>query len=343
MKQFRKWNDLNQFHEVRGNLNSPRVHNMLKAVDYKIPYSFKIKLHGTNACVRIESDGKVVAQKRSSDIPSNSDNAGFRAWVESQESYFATLAQSDKVVYLYGEWCGPGIQSNVACSETKTKMFWVFSVDLVQDGQLLYRYYHPDLIDARLGKQMPDEMLVVPWHSHLTIDFMDPPKTKEALDKLNVVVEAIGEQDPLLKELFDIEGCGEGLVAYPRLGTCSGVGAYKGDEEYFNWFNFKAKSEYHRVNKTKTAVAFDPEKFASVQMFADSYCTEQRLLQAFVEGVEGRKDMRLTPDFIKWVVRDIWKESETEREVSPDLDWKAVSKACSSRAVLWYKAKVQEI
>jgi hypothetical protein len=252
------------------------------------------------------------------------------------------LADADATTFIYGEWCGPGIQDGVACSETKGKKFYPFAVDYYREDKFALRVYEPSLIESILQSSCPDDILVVPWfREEIVIDFIEKEKTRAALDELNLIVETIGQRDPLMYELFEIEGAGEGVVAFPLLGKTAGV--YHEDEEYFSWFNFKAKSEAHRVNKQKTSVAFDPQKFASIQLFADSYCTEARFEQAFNEAVSRKKDMRLTPDFIKWVVSDIYKESNTEREASPDLDWKAISKACSSRAVMWYKSKVQEI
>lgn len=339
MKKFRRWNDIQQFHEVVKNLNYPRIHAALATVDHKLPFGFKVKLHGTNACVRIESDGKVVPQKRNSDIIAPADNGGFRAWVESEERYFAGLANSVFDTYVYGEWCGPGIQSGVACSETKIKTFNVFAIDYCQEGKLSLRLYCPTLIENLLG-EMPDQIVVIPWHSFATIDFMEKAKVEASLNALNHTVEAIGERCPLMHDLYEIEGAGEGLVAFPLMGKSKGQ--YEADEEYFSWFNFKAKSEAHRVNAKPKAASFDPEKYASIQLFADAYCTEQRFEQAFKEAVDEQKDMRRTPDFIKWVVQDIHKESQSEREES-EIDWKAASKACSTRAVLWYKAKVQQL
>lgn len=344
-KKFKKWNDLNQFHEVKRNLNYPRCYNALRDNDMKLTFGLKVKLHGTNACVRIEEDGKVVPQKRSSDIGYQEkmdgavfkDNAGFARWVESNESFFGDLAKADRTRYIYGEWAGPGVQKGVACSDTENKVFYVFALDEVTESDTI-RYYEPSEIEELLGEHTPDDVVVIPWFGNIDIDFEDANETKTALLKLNKDVEKIGEVDPLIKELFDIEGNGEGLVAYPLLGREKG--RYYGDEEYFSWFNFKAKSEAHRVNKTKTAVQFDPDKFANVQKFADFYVTENRLLQGLKEGVNEELDMKRTSDFIGWVVRDIYKESTSEREANPDLDWRACSKTCSSRAVMWYKKRV---
>lgn len=343
VKMFKKWNDLQQFHEVTKNLNYPRIHTALHTNGYKIQYGLKIKLHGTNAAIRIEPDGKVTAQKRSSDISVTSDNAGFANWVAEHESRFISLARSDETVYIYGEWVGPGIQSGVAVSELKEKHFFVFAVDIHDDlGNYKYRLYCPDAIEELLGEGMHENVIVIPWFDKIEINFLEKAKTEEALLRLNLVVEKIGECDPLIKDIFELEGAGEGVVAYPLLGYEPGR-LYSAGEEYFSWFNFKAKSEAHRVNKTKTAVQFDPEKYASIQIFADHYCTEQRLLQGFREAVSETRDSRLTGDFIKWVVQDIYKESKTELEASPELDWKAISKACSSRAAQWYKGKVAEL
>jgi hypothetical protein len=342
MRGFKKWTDLQQFHEVVKNLNYPRIHRCLQENNYTIPFGLKIKLHGTNACIRIEHDGKVVAQKRSSDIVAPADNAGFRAWVEDNEAYFARLANSTCSTYVFGEWCGPGIQSDVACSMTRQKFFYVFAIEYFNDEEFISRIYNPSYIEKALEfGGMPDGLIVLPWQDHIKINFLEKAQTDIALLKLNKLVEAIGECDPFIEKTFEIQGAGEGVVAYPLLGE--NEGSYLKGEEYFGWFGFKAKSEAHRVNKTKKAATFDPEKYASTQLFADAYCSEQRFLQGFTEAVQGRKDMRLTPDFIRWVVQDIWKESKTEREASPDLDWKTCCKAISSRAVMWYKSKVQEL
>jgi hypothetical protein len=339
-KLFKKWNDLNQFHEVRKNLNYPRIWQCLKDNDFRIAFGLKIKLHGTNACVRIEPDGKVVAQKRSSDA--SEGHFGFAGWVADNETYFASLANVDATRYIYGEWCGPGVQQGVACSMTEDKFFYPFAIDeAIVDVDETLRYYDPQDIETMLGTNCPNNIIVVPWFKTLWIDFEDMKQMELAMLSLNKDVEDIGEKDPFINELFGIEGPGEGLVAYPLLGRTPNV--YHKDEEYFSWFNFKAKSEHHRVNKTKTAVQFDAEKFASIQAFADFYVTEPRLLQGLAEGVQNERLMSRTPDFIRWVVSDIYKESVTEREANPELDWKVLSKACSTRAVLWFKAKVQEL
>lgn len=350
---FKKWSSLNQFHEVIKNLNYPRIYNFLAERKYVIPYGFKIKLHGTNACVRIEPDGNVVPQKRTSDIVDIQkfggvipfkDNAGFANWVLAHEDKWIHLADSSKTIYIYGEWCGPKVQDGVAVSMTERKFFYVFAIDTVE-GDKLVRHYCPDKINEMIFKNgfEHDDVMVIPWHMNVDLSFIDKSKTESSLQTINEVVEQIGIEDPFIKETFEISGAGEGLVAYPLLGLNAGK-SYESDElDIFGWFNFKAKCEAHRVNKQKTAAKFDASKYAGVQMFADAYCTEARFVQAYKEGLGEEKDLRRIPDFIKWVVTDIHKEAKVELEANPELDWKTISKACSSRAVSWYKDKVKEV
>ena len=341
MSKFVKWNDLNSFHEVVKSLGHNRLHQVIVANDYRIKYGLKIKLHGTNAAVRIDPDSKVTAQKRSSDIPGNSDNAGFRAWVEANESYFSGLSKSDATIIVYGEWAGPGVQSNVAVSSIPTKHFFVFALDSHKDNGEYCRLICPDHIEAVLGLEAPDTVIVIPWHDTVTIDFVSKTETEKTLSALNKATEEVGLVDPFIKELFDVEGHGEGFVCYPFLGSKPGV-AYLGNEiEHFSHFNFKAKSEHHRVNKTKAAVNFDPEKFANKNRFADAFCTEQRMeqgWQAFADESTVRS-MKETPNFIKWVCSDVFKESETERAEN-ETPWNELSKVVAARAAIWYKQKV---
>lgn len=344
MVGFKKWCSLNQFHEVNKNLNYPRIYAALKSMNFKVRYGLKVKLHGTNSCVRIEPDGAVIGQKRSGDVRVGNDNHGFAAWVAEHESYFSGLADSELTTYIYGEWCGPGVKSGVACSMTENKFFYPFSIEYWKGSQFMERVYDPNTIEHNLEQfgYMPSTMLVVPYIDTIELDFQNKSSLEIELLKLNKRVEEIGERDPFMYSIFEIEGPGEGIVAYPLIGN---EVAYEGQKEaeFFSWFNFKAKSEAHRVNKTKTAANFDPEKFANANRFADAYCTNQRMEQGFSEALQCRKDIRLMSDFIKWVVSDIFKESHTEREASPELDWKALSKVCTTRAAIWYKNKVQEI
>ena len=349
MSKFVKWNDLNQFHEVVKSLGHNRIYQKLVANDFKIKFGLKVKLHGTNAAVRIDPDGKVTAQKRSSDLLGTADNCGFRAWVERNEAFFSNLAILDTTIVIFGEWAGPGVQQGVAVSQIPNKCFFPFAIDYftdyVETGKHI-RAYDPkrieNFLDGKL-KACPNDIIVIPWYDAVEIDFVNKLETEKSLVKLNLLTEKVGESDPFIKEIFDVEGNGEGFVCYPMLGNIPGL--YMDEElEHFSHFNFKSKSEHHRVNKTKDAVSFDPEKFANKNRFADAFCTEQRFEQGFREFMDEsiERTMQKTSGFIAWVCRDVAKESKTEQEET-GISWKDLSKVVSSRAAIWFKARIQSL
>jgi hypothetical protein len=349
MTTFVKWNSLNQFHEVMKAINYRKYSDWLATeMNNKLTYFGKIKMHGTNASVTITPDGKVIAGKRSSFLPeggTGGDNAGFAAWVKNNAEAFLALREGfeDHVTLtIYGEWCGPGVQSNVACSMTDRKMFYVFCADTTTSTSHT-RLYEPDAIRFELtALDAIDDVLILPFHCKIELDFTDADAMRQTLENLNKEVEAIGERDPFMYENFEIDGAGEGLVFYPVLNEDGWSYDTPEQMELFSAFNFKAKSEHHRVNKTKTAVAANPEKIATLKNFAEMFCTPQRFEQAFDEAVGRVKDMKLTGQYIKWVCIDVMKESETERE-GLSLEWKALAGAVSSRAAEWYKHKCQEV
>lgn len=79
------------------------------------------KIDGTNACV-IVRDGEVVGmQSRNRLIKTGDDNMGFAFWVHENRDELANLGDG----YHYGEWAGPGIQSNPHMLSEKT--FFLFN------------------------------------------------------------------------------------------------------------------------------------------------------------------------------------------------------------------------
>jgi len=72
------------------------------------------------------------------------------------------------------------------------------------------------------------------------------------------------------------------------------------------------------------------------------FVTPVRLEQGLQEGCDSKIDMKLMGSFIKWVSKDVLKESTAELEAS-GLKWKQVAKPISYRAVRWYQEKVEEI
>jgi phage pi2 protein 07 len=328
--EFHKFTDIESFHNVL----KDRGKNEFLSTIPECEYCPKIKLHGTNAGIHITDNG-VFPQKRSEFISIEKDNFGFALWVKQNEQAFydACMANIGSQFIIYGEWAGPGVQKGVAISQIPKKSFFVYAVKVMgsYDGAHFWiidpkyiRYYIPMLVE---------NVYILPWEleDSMKVNFNSPGSIADFVEQVNTQVQDIEKNgDPYVKRMFGIEGPGEGYVYYPNMNT------------NMTRFLFKAKGEEHRVNKTKTAIQIDPDVLRSQQEFADKFVTEARCLQAVHEACAGEYNPKLTSDFLKWVMRDILKESEDEL-VSSGLEWKKVTGPCSKKARDWYISKTKEL
>lgn len=272
-----------------------------------IKYVAKIKLHGTNACVRIEPDGSVHAQKRSGDCTPEHDNAGFAAWLEDKKDFFRVqYGETLTPRYLYGEWAGEGIQKGDAVGKAP-KCFYPF---MYQRGTL-----------TLLGDEdYPfDDIKPVPIFKEYTVNFFDKEKMDAFVAEVTKDVDAIGECDPFIKELYGIEGPGEGLVFYP--------------EPFDSDYMFKVKTQAHMNNKRldKAVVSFTPEQVKHIDDFCAKYVTTSRLEQGVTET--GEIDIKKTGMYVGWVCKDVLKESKDELG---DLEWKPCAAVITRMAREYY-------
>ena len=294
-------------------------------------YRAKVKLHGTNAGVRIVN-GEVGAQSRTSLLTPESDNAGFCRWVMENRDYFASLSFPD--ITIFGEWCGPGIMKGTAINQIPGKVFAVFAV-VIGTGNDATVVSEPAKIEAML--KLPDglAMCVLPWYGDVvTVNYDDRENLVAVAEQLNRCVLEVEAVDPWVKSQFGVEGIGEGLVYYP------GAGADV-TRKVFSDFIFKAKGEKHRVVKTKEAVQVDPEVAASIEQFVKMFVTEARCEQG-LSAIGGTADAKLTGGFLKWLCQDVLKESGDELEAS-ELTWDQVNKAVQTEARKWFLAKAAAI
>jgi len=326
-----KWPSIEAFANVRRTIN--KLQQLGTESEYmNCTYAGKVKLHGTNAGVQIAPNGEVVAQKRSSVIYPDQDNAGFATWVDENKSYFENLATKAGVLTLHGEWCGPKIQKGVALSELDEKVFAIFAVQIgeLHDGTAKY-YVEPSLINSWVG---PGPWYILPWHHEVEIDFNDGLSVAKAANEIETNVLEVEAKDPWVYSNFGKEGIGEGLVYFPKVGNVVPVDKFK---DYI----FKAKGYKHQVksNKTPNIVALDIEKVKSVQEFANMFVTRARLLQGVKEACNDSYDTKLIGVFLQWMAADIMKESVAELEES-ELTWKDVSKKVMTTAREWYQQEI---
>lgn len=330
---FRKFPDIEGFHNV-----VKLVQNYPHLATGPIKYRGKIKLHGTNAGVRVK-DGEVVAQSKYQLITPQSDNMGFAKWTEEKKDFFLRL-KGDYTVF--GEWCGSGILKGTAINRVPTKQFVVFAVmgkpvtdPSVDDGNENFTevIVDPQQIADLLG-ELPCNILILPWFGEeFTVDFTSRESMQKVADSANQVVGEVEPCDPWVKATFGIEGVGEGVVYYPSSGEVI-------LRNRFSNFTFKAKGEKHKVVATKEAVQIDPEVAASVEEFVALFVTEPRLEQGAT--VVGSFEMKNMGPFLKWFCEDVLKESKAELEAS-SLTWDQVQKAVQTTARTWFMAKNKTI
>lgn len=290
----------------------------------ELHFRSKIKLHGTNAGVRIQ-DGSIAYQKRTGDITPLADNAGFASFA------YTVDWKTDKNVIIYGEWAGPGVQKSDAISLIPQKTFFVFGVTTHDSDEQEVMITEPELISRYVPEH--DRIVVIPWFDGPTkIDSNDVSTAKRFSEVLDTQVKAIGEEDPFVKEMFDVSGAGEGLVVSPYFSDAVPLWM-------FNTFTFKVKSEAHLVQKTKSPnSSVYIEIPGSVKDFCDQFVTDNRCEQMINDHLGGSYAMQGMGTFLKELNADILKESKNEL-AELGVDWKMVAKEINKRAVDWMKEK----
>jgi len=286
----------------------------------QLQYRSKIKLHGTNAGVRIVG-GQPFYQKRTADVTPLADNAGFASFA------YTVDWKIDEDVIIYGEWAGKGVQKSDAVSSIPVKTLFVFAVKkdeyMITEPAAIREYvpYHPQIV-------------ILPWFDEpTTLDINNVSSAKALSERLNVDVEQIGSEDPFIKEHFGISGVGEGLVVSPYSETGS-VPLW-----LYNTYTFKVKSDAHLVQKTKGInSSIYIEIPGSVREFCDQFVTDNRCEQMVQEHLEGSYTMRGMGTFLKTINADILKESRNEF-AELGVEWKMVAKEINKRAVKWFKSK----
>lgn len=321
-----KWTSIELLHNVLGDVRAKA--ELAGAAPPTIEYRAKVKLHGTNCGVQILPNGGVVAQGRNQLLTEEKDHMGFAAWVLSNVSLFEALAEADRHLILFGEWCGSGIQSGVSISQIGRKIFAVFAAQIGDHlAEAATLITSPEAI-AALVPSHPD-VHVLPWYGEpVKVSFADPAAAAEAL---NAAVSAVEDNDPWVQEVFGVAGTGEGIVLYPQLASAA--------RDDITALMFKAKGDKHRVRKSKKAVEIDPEVLRSVEAFVETFATEARFEQGLAEACPDPATMKHMGGFLKWVGQDVKKESAADLE-SASLEWKQVAKPLTTAARKWFMAKL---
>jgi hypothetical protein len=322
---FIKWPSIESFKDVY-------KHAMRNHVE-TLTFRGKIKLHGTKAAIRIDADG-ITAEKRTSDVFPDADNAGFARFVQDECAARIAHYLPNIGMTIHGEWAGPGIQRSDAITDTDRKRFFVFAIEFHADDYLML---DPGVITQQLtaiGLLPHSAINVLPWATEATtINILNQPECQAFITKQVMYVDGvIGVEDPYVKEMFGVSGHGEGLVFY-------NVSALT--RSWREWL-FKVKSEAHSVNKDKQRDRVAPAKPEGMDEFVEMFFTEQRFEQMLNEHLDGVADKTKFGDFIGAVMRDVQKESTNELELA-DFAWKDVAKYGINTVKLWFFTKCDAI
>lgn len=281
-----------------------------------------VKLHGTNAAV-VFKDSHIGYQSRNRILTKESDNMGFVAHMSQHESVLEDLRQCigaapHDTVVVFGEWCGEGIQNNVAISQLP-RMFVIFAIKVNDQWR--------NLMPAFTSIQARVFMIESFRTEYVAVDFNQPELYQNIFVQFTNEVEA---HCPVGKA-FGVPGIGEGMVWKPTL-----------EKDPDLWF--KVKGEKHSASKVKVLSQVDIEVLTRTSDFVEYAVTENRLEQGLQHLVrEQQKPFAMTSigDFLRWVYQDVIKEEMDTIEAN-ELDPKKLGGPIAQVAKRWYITKLNE-
>jgi hypothetical protein len=330
---FKKFNSIGQFRNVVKQIcDNCEFHNEPKPT---INFTGTVKLHGTNAAVVGKPTGEIFTQSRTRIISLNDDNAGFAAFVAENKDFFRNIIRDliveldNTTVFLYGEWCGGNIQSNIGLNKL-SKRFVIFQVDFVNETGNVKSVSGKDL--SAYHNSQEDHAHNTFWISEfpsyeITIDFNNP---EEAIEKLQDLTDSVEQECPAAKAM-GAEGdlIGEGIVW---------VGLFKNEPLLFKTKGEKHKNSVKTPKKPKVSIA--PETFEKIKEFSSNAVlsrADQALEEVFTRN-NKIADIRGTGDFIRWTLNDILKEEE-DTIIANGFDISEVKKIITQEAKNWFFSK----
>lgn len=299
------------------------------------------KSHGTNSSVVFDYvDHEFYAQSRSNVITIEKDNAGFAAFAHRNRELFANIALKIKSnelgplykLIIYGEWCGKGIQKNVAVNEID-RLFIIFGIKAVvgneDDGDWteICQWIKNDVSYQDHSVNIWNIEEFQTWN--IDIDFNSPELIQNELVKLTENVEL---ECPIGKQ-FGVSGIGEGIV-------WSVID--KPDWLRSSSLRFKVKGDKHQTSRVKTLASVDVELINTIKEMVESLATVNRMEQGITVLTEQGHDMedrKNTSLLIKWVKDDVLKE-DSDTLLASGLDIPNVLKHIGSKTGQWFNTRI---
>lgn len=303
-------------------LKFPKIYNLRNMMRHQRPtgvvsFTGTVKLHGTNAGIRVDPDGTVTAQSRNRVLSIQDDNAGFAAWLHGHADEYRELARwcygTRNAVTFFGEWIGPGIQKGVAVCSAPDREFVGFAIALEHPDGVVWRAWYGEGTAAVLSTH--------------EVDFGDADSIDAFEQRAQAAADEVGRVCPHANRQHGILGPGEGVV------WCN----------YDTGLLFKTKARGFEESTRLPRIREDrgDVDHAAATRFVSDTVTAHRLHQ----GLEHLRDQGLAPvpentrQFIRWVSDDIGGE-HVEELLHAGLVWRDVSKLISREAARWYLNRV---
>ena len=332
LNEFFKFPSLESFRHV--------VAHVRKRCDYhgvpypKLRYFATVKLHGTNAGIRLLEDGTLVAQSRSRDLTPEDDNAGFAAFVVEHAELIRKFLFNNKPGVVFGEWCGGNIQKGVALNQLQ-KQFVVFAAtDWSEEPQLV-----PFLTFFVVRADGTHDLVEIE-NPCVDIDFARPDEVVATFEELTSETE---DECPYAAH-YGVKGIGEGLVWTPGLIQWDTVDHPLDWTCYDSRLWFKTKGEKHgnAAVKSTVKVRVQADRVDDMNALVAEICPEWRLQQGVTElaaqGVEREK--KNTGAYLKWIATDVLKEQKDMIEASGFESGIVMGEISKIARIFWFKEAV---
>ena len=297
-------------------------------------FAENVLVHNSNAGVRV-THSDIRPQKRTSVVDIGSDNYGFAAFVHPNKEMFRCMAESffghklkklDDVTF-FGEWCGAGIQKNVAVANCE-KHFVIFNGWEQRKGYTSIESITTPLSELERWNANGIYFInQIPTYE-IDIDFSDPESALQKMMDWTIEVET---QCPW-GTFRGVEGIGEGLVW-----------VLTDDPSNSDmWFKTKGLKHKNEGGVTKR-IEIDPVKVASKKAFLAAVLPEWRLEQGISQLTQDGLEIvpQSTGAYLKWICQDILKE-EADVLTANGLCWKDVQGDVTREARQYFLTEVEK-
>jgi len=305
----------------------------------RIKFIGTVKMHGTQAGV-VQNGARIHSQSNRKILGIEGDNAGFNSFVKKHIAEFEEMFKQvrmhhqvlkNEIITIYGEWCGPGIQSGMGINKMEDKFMVIFGIKIStidEEGNAVGKMLEPNTFNYIQNPKIRVYNIYDFQTYEIEIDFNNLEPYVEQIENW---VNAVAKECPVAKKLGNISGNGEGIVF---------IGKFDG-----NRYIFKSKIDVDAIAKDKirkVKVKISPEKLDSIKSFVEYACNEDRLSQMFKQIKTVPKSMTDLGGFLKSVSRDIIDEEILTLEKS-NLEWDDVKKQIPKYARDWFIKNIMEV